>query len=956
MTTRLLLGGCAAMLALGSVAAQRSPAAPAAKALPFAHETSDLKPDPAVRFGKLPNGVRYAVMPNKEPKGRTSLRLLVLAGSLHETEEQRGVAHFLEHLAFNGSVNYPPGTLVEFFQRMGMSFGGDTNANTGHERTVYLLELAHSDDKTIAEGLRVMGDYAGGLLLLPEEIEKEREVILSERRARDSVGYRTFVAQYEAMLGTTLLPKRLPIGVPEVISGAGRERFADFWDTWYRPERMAVVAVGDFPDVAPVEKMITEAFARLKERAPPRAEPALGELPKFDGVRAVYHTEPEAPSTEVGINRITPYSPEEDTAENRIEQLPRWLALSMLNRRFSVLAKKENAPFISARAGVFEQFDFLRQASVSVSCQPANWQAALGVGEQELRRALEFGFTAGELKEAAAGVANGLEQAVKTASTRRSPQLADGIVSGLVEGDVFTHPTADLALLKPALEKVTLADCVEALRRDFGATGPFVTVTGNTKIEGDAAAAITGAYETSTRVAVSAPSGDEDSEWTYTDFGAAGTIAKRERIDDLGIELVTFANGARLNIKKTDFEAGRIGINARVGNGSITEPPDQRGLAGFAGSTFTAGGLGKHSVDDLRRILAGRNVGFQFRSEADALVFSGGTTPEDLALQLQLLAAHITDPGYRPEALRQARKGIEQLHTSLEHTPNGPLATEVANLLANGDPRFGMPTKEVMLARNLEEVKAWLSPQLQNGAVEIAVAGDLDVEATIAAVSKTIGALPAREPKPELPHLKKVRFPEKPFAKDYTIASEIPKGSLQLYWPSTDGLEASRQRRLSLLATVFNDRLRVKIREEIGASYSPRAGSNPSDVFAGYGYFNASVDVDPATAQKVADLVIGVADDLARNGVTEEELHRARQPVLTAIEESMRTNGYWIGAVLSRAQEKPQVLEWARTRMADMQSITAAELSSLAREYLGRERVSRATVLPASIPAGSERK
>jgi zinc protease len=947
MMTRLLLGGCGVILALGSLAAEQSPPAPVAKALPFAHETSDLKPDPAVRFGKLPNGMRYAVLPNKEPKGRTSLRLLVLAGSLHETEEQRGVAHFLEHLAFNGSVNYPPGTLVEFFQRMGMSFGGDTNANTGHERTVYLLELARSDEKTIAEGLRVMGDYAGGLLLLPEEIEKEREVILSERRARDSVGYRTFVAQYEAMLGTTLLPKRLPIGVPEVISGAGRERFTDFWNTWYRPERMAVVAVGDFEDAAQTEKMINEAFARLKERGPVRPEPALGELPKFDGVRPVYHSEPEAPSTDVAITRITPYTPEEDTAKNRIKELPRWLALSILNRRFSILAKKENAPFISARAGVFEQFDFLRQSSINVTCQPATWQAALGLGEQELRRALEFGFTSGELKEAAAGrgerpragCEDGQHSALSTARRRHRARPA--------RWRSLHAPHGGSRVAQAGLEKVTLNDCVEALRRDFGATGRFVTVTGNTKIEGDAAAAITGAYETSARVAVSAPATREDSEWAYTDFGPAGTIAQRERVEDLGIELVTFANGARLNIKKTDFEAGRIGLQARVGNGSITEPADQRGLAGLAGSTFTAGGLGKHSVDDLRRILAGRNVGFQFRPEADALVFSGGTTPEDLALQLQLLAAHITDPGYRPEALRQARKGLEQLYTSFEHTPNGPLATEVANLLANGDPRFGMPAKEVMLARNLEELKAWLSPQLQNGALEIAVAGDLDVEATIAAAAKTIGALPAREVKPELPHLKKVKFPEKPFAKDYTIASEIPKGSLQLYWPSNDGLEASRQRRLSLLATVFNDRLRVKIREELGASYSPRAASNPSDVFAGYGYFNASVDVDPATAQKVADLVTGVADDLARNGVTEEELLRARQPVLTAIQESMRTNGYWIGAVLSRAQEKPQVLEWARTRMADVQSITPAELSGIAREYLGRERVSRATVLPA---------
>jgi zinc protease len=951
MIKNLSLVFAVALLAGAPLVAQPSSAADARReAPPFPHEQSDLKPDPEVRFGKLANGVRYAVRPNKEPNGRVSLRLLVLAGSLHEAEDQRGVAHFLEHLAFNGSEHYPPGTLVEFFQRMGMSFGGDTNANTGHERTVYLLELAKADEATIAEGLRVLRDYAGGLLLLPQEIEKERQVILSERRARDAVGYRTFVAQFEAMLGSTLLPKRLPIGTPEVISNAGRERFTDFWNTWYRPERMAVVAVGDFGDATAIEKMIREAFAGLEPRAAPRDEPKLGELPKFDGIRPVYHYEPEAPSTEVSITRLTPHGPEEDTAARRIERLPRWLALSILNRRFSILAKKENAPLISARASVSEQFDFYRHASVSASCQPATWQAALGVIEQELRSALEFGFTAGELKEAVADMTNSLEQAVKTAPTRRSPNLADAIVHGLVDGNVFTTPAAELELFKPALEKVTPQDCVEALRAAFAGGGQFVSVTGNMKLEGEPLAAIAAAYENSQRVAVSGPANTDDGEWAYSDFGPAGAIEKRERVEDLGIELVTFANGARLNIKKTDFEAGRIGVHARIGVGSITEPADQRGLSALAGSTFTAGGLGKHSVDDLRRILAGRNVGVQFRPEADALVFSGATTPEDLALQLQLLGAFVTDAGYRPEALRQARKGIEQLYASFQHTPNGPLATEVANLLANGDPRFGMPPKEVMLSRNLDEVKAWLAPQLAQGALELALVGDLDVESAITAAARTIGALPKREPKPELPHLKKVTFPEKPFAKDYTFESEIPKGQLQLYWPSTDGREAARQRRLSMLASVFNDRLRVKVREEIGATYSPRAGSNASDIFPGYGYFSSSVDVDPPTAAKIADLIISVADDLANNGVTDEELNRAKQPALTAIQESMRTNGYWLTAVLARAQEKPQVLEWARTRFADVQSITAAELSQLAGEYLDRERASRATVLPSAPP------
>lgn len=954
---RLALFTFAATFAAGLGAAEPAKAAPLAlpapsAALPFAHEGSDLKPDPAVRFGKLPNGVRYAVTANKEPKGRASLRLLVLAGSFQETEEQRGVAHFLEHMAFNGSTHYAPGTLVEFFQRMGMSFGGDTNASTSFDRTLYLLELAHTDPATLAEGLRVFGDYAGGLLLNPEEINKERGIILSEKRVRDSVGFRTMLAQFDFMLGETLLPKRLPIGTTEVITGAPRERFVEFWNAWYRPEKIAVIAVGDF-DAAAVEQQIVAQFGSLTARAPALSAPDLGKITPFTGIRAKFHAEPEAPATSVSITGITPYTPEPDTIARNLRQLPRSLALGMLNRRFAELAKKEGAPFDGASASASEAYDILLESSVDLSCKPTQWAAALAVGEQELRRALEHGFTAAELKEVVAGSINRLEQAVKRASTRPSSSIAGELAQSILGNDVYTSPEYDLATFKPAYEKVTVADCLAALRSAFAAPGRYIFVSGNATIPGDAAAAIAAAYEKSRATPVAAPAAEQAAAWAYTDFGPAGKVVKRETVADLGIELVTFANGVRLNLKKTDFEAGRIRLNARVGNGSITEPANQRGLAALAGATFGAGGLGKHSTDDLRRIFAGKNAGSQFRIGPDAFGFGGGTTRDDLLLCLQLMTAQITDAGWRPEAYRQAQKGLEQMYLGFAHTANGPLALEVANLLASGDPRFGTPPQAVLTSRTLAEARAWIAPQLATGALEVAAVGDLDVEATIAAVAQTLGALPAREARPALTELKKISFPAEPFTKDYTIDTKIPKGSVNLYWPTTDALDPRRSRRLNLLGLVFNDRLRVKVREEVGGTYSPNAGSSASDTFPGYGYFRAAIDVEPAKAAELTALVISIADDLATKGVTPEELERARKPLMTSLTESLRDNGYWLGNVLSRAQEKPEVLDWARTRLADNESITAAELSELAAKYLGRARVSRATILPAAktVPA-----
>jgi zinc protease len=258
-----------------------------------------------------------------------------------------------------------------------------------------------------------------------------------------------------------------------------------------------------------------------------------------------------------------------------------------------------------------------------------------------------------------------------------------------------------------------------------------------------------------------------------------------------------------------------------------------------------------------------------------------------------------------------------------------------------------------MLKRNLDEVKAWLGPELARGAMEVAIVGDFDPEATIAAVARTLGALPARGPRPDLAELRRVRFPAEPFTRHYTIDTEIPKGSLALYWPTTDGRDIRRARRLNMLGEVFHDRLRVKVREELGDAYSPGVGSAAGDLYPGYGYMQASVTVDPPRAGRVADIVVQIAADLAERGVTEEELERARKPVLTSLRESARTNQYWLGSVLARAQEKSEVLDWCRSRYADNEAITAAELGELAKAYLAADRASRVTVVPREKPAAA---
>jgi zinc protease len=923
----------------------------AAAPIPFPHESSDLKMDPAVAFGTLPNGLRYAVRANPEPKQRVALRLLVEAGAVHEADDQQGLAHFLEHLAFNGSKHFAPGTLIEKLQRMGMSFGADTNASTWFTRTLYLLELPDTKEATLDDGLRIFTDYAGGLLLRPEEIERERGIILSEKRTRDSVGERTRIAVNNFLLAGTLFARRDVIGTDAILRTAGRERFVDFYHTWYRPEKMSVVIVGDI-DVPAVVGKLTAAFTPLQPLGPARPTPDYGTLPAFSGVRAFHHHESEAPTTQVSLATVTPYAKPQDTGAHRLRTVPRDLAHRMINRRLSILAKQEGAPFSSGGAGAYEAYGFYRQSQLAITCRADQWRDALGVADRELRRALEHGFQKSELAEVVANFRNSLEQAVKTAPTRRSSEIADEIAETLLERDVWTSPADDLALYGSALEKITVADCLAGLREAWSPAHRLVLVTGNAKLPaGDAALAeISAAYEKSRAMPVAAPAAETEVKWAYADFGAPGKITKRERVEDLDLTLVTFANGVRLNLKKTDFDANRILLSARIGTGQLTEPRDQPGLASYAGRIFTAGGLGKHSSDDLRRVLAGKNVGTGLGIGDDALSLGGGTTREHLLLQLQLMAAYLTDPGYRPEAARQAQKALEQTYARFAHTAGGPFTLEVAPLLAGGDHRFGLPPKEKMMQRTTDEVRAWLAPQLARGAIEIAIVGDLDVEAAIAAVAQTFGALPARDAKPALDELRRVAFPREPFAKDYAVATEIQKSEVRVYWPATDSRDIHRTRRLNLLAAILSDRLRLKIREELGDAYSPGAGLNAGDVYPGYGYLLAGTTVEPSKAKLVTDTIVQLADALATGGVTEDELKRAKEPVLTSLRESARTNGYWLGNVLARAQEKPQILDWCRSRYADNESISVADLNALAKTYLPATRASRVVIAPAGKP------
>ncbi|MCW1916427.1 insulinase family protein [Luteolibacter sp. GHJ8] len=900
-------------------------------------EQSDIPADPKAVFGKLPNGLRYMIYPNSEPPGRVSLRLHIATGSLMEAEDQRGLAHFLEHMVFNGTKHFTPDDLIPKMQHLGIGFGAHVNAYTSFNETVYMLDLPSLTDEMLGLGFTVMRDFGDGAKLDPEEIDKERGVILSEKTTRDSVGMRLMQQQFDELLPESLLPKRFPIGEEEVIKSAPRERFVDYYTRYYTPERMTFIVVGDV-DAAKFEGLIKENFSSLANPAEPGKEPDLGKITPVEGVKAAVFSDKEVPATSLGFTFVQPFSPVPDTRTRRLSKLPLELAQTALARRFERIAKTEGSPITGGSASRDELFNHVEVGSLDVAVAEDRWQEALPVLEQEYRRVLEFGFTDAEISEAKANLLNAYQQAVKTAPSRKSEGLATGIARSISDGSVFSTPEMNLEVIKGGLDTATPETCHAAFREFWADKGFHLVLT--TKEEPDnALSTLTSIYEESRSKEVEAPEQKRVIPFAYSEFGTPGTVKTRKEIADPGLIQCMLSNGVRLNFKKTDFEKGSVRLLARIGSGKLTQPKDMPGFDFFAASVFNAGGLGKHSNDDLQQILAGRNVtGGGFAISDDAFTLSGRTTPEDLELQLQLMCAAMTDPGFREEALVQFRKGIPEIYQQVRHTPMGA-QMEMESWLHGGDFRWTLPEESKLSSYTLEDARKWLTPALTKGYLELSIVGDFDESTMLPLVLKTFGALGPRETeKPALPAARKVNFPKAPAEKSFTYDSKIPQGTALVVW-KTEGWRNNTKlfRRLNILGEIFSDRLRKEIREKLGASYSPNAGPDGSEGLEGYGFLASESVGKPEDTKRLAEVAVTLGAELAEKGTDEDELDRARKPILAQIEKSKRDNSYWLVTVLSQSQEQPERLDLIRGRDADVASITPKELSEIAKKYLGQK-------------------
>ncbi|MBL0714955.1 MAG: insulinase family protein [Desulfosarcina sp.] len=575
------------------------------------HEKSELAANPEVVYGRLPNGFRYALLHNRKPRDRVSLHLVVNAGSINEKENQRGLAHFLEHMLFNGSTHFAPGELVKYFQKIGMQFGADANASTGFFKTVYDINLPRGDRQNLEEALVVIGDYAEGALLLQTEIDRERGVVLAEKRTRDSADYRTYVASMQFEMAGTLFPERLPIGLEAVIRNADRKVIKDFYDTWYRPDNMVLVMVGDFdPEMAAA--LIADRFKGMRPRREHTPKVTIGTLVSRDE-HVFYHHEAEVGNTTLTLQVLKSIALRRDSASFKKERMQDRLISRILQNRLERLLNRPDPPFTEASAG---SGIFLRQIEygyISADCQPENWKPALARMEQVLRQALEYGLSAVEADPARRDFMATLDKNVDQAATRESKSLARQIIHAASSDRVFQSPQQEKVFYAPLFKKVTPKALNDRLRDIWAQGDRMILMTGNTDLgdlKADPESIIHEVYQAGARQPVKAPEITAPVEFPYLPVPGKhkGQPVERHLIEDLDITRITLGNGIRLNLKPTRFSDNEILFALSFGGGRAVEPVDQPGLAELSRDVINESGLGGLDREALQVALTGRTT------------------------------------------------------------------------------------------------------------------------------------------------------------------------------------------------------------------------------------------------------------------------------------------------------------------------------------------------------------
>lgn len=909
-------------------------------------DAGGLETDPDVHYGALPNGMKYAIHTNIAYDS-ASVRFMLDVGKIDEEDNQRGYAHFVEHMAFNGSKRIAEGELVKKLTRLGLAFGADTNAETSIDYTAYKLDLPRTDDETINAALLMMRELASELTLTPQAVERERGVIMAEEASINSPMRRRVVDWLNLAMPDTRVGNRVSNGDGSAIKSASSDSLRAFYESHYRPDRATLVIAGDV-DVEAVEKKIIANFSNWNAVGPPPVRYAPNVLAKRPLATGNFIDATGAGGVE--LQRVVPYIAPQNGFADQQYQMNQAMAFIALNSRLAKLTSIPDSPIVQAQPSQQLLFRLATSVGVYASGKKENWQATLGLLEQEMRRAAQHGFTESEVVSALAAMETSVKNAVIQKASRGNGYLADALSQTALAGGVILSPDQMAAMLdqiRPSLS----ADSVSAVFRSMWGDGPNVIHITTLKPIPDAKPVIASNLTESRLVAVAPPVENVAKAFAYDNFGKPGKIVSDRWQEKYGLRTLKFANGTMLNLRPTQYELGTLLFSLRVDGGWASFPVDKPGLGLMLEVVTPNSGFGEHSIDEIRQFVLGKGVTLGLGNDGKAFFSSGILNQSDLDAQLKMLSATLNDFGYRPETQAYWDNLAPAIQSNIATNPNAVYATAAPYILSSNDARFGFDDPALLPTRSIAELREALDGILKTAPVEIALIGDFDEQAAIDLVANTVGALPKRNAKAKLSkEVDKQVFPADRSTRLLYHDGEPDQGLVALHWPTTDDSDLKSWVTLEVLSAAFNLELLDTLRERLGAVYTPNVASTASSDFKGFGYVTALSPATPDKIEIVRETIFAIADQLRKSPISQDLLFRARKPMQEQFDRDLVTNASMLGPV-SVAQSEPYRMPRRFSRADVLASITTEDVQKMAVRYLSDAAALEIQILPRPVKA-----
>jgi len=938
-----------------SAIAQSVAADPLAIVLPY--EKSDVLSDPAARFGRLPNGMTYLIYKNATPPGTVAIHLRIGAGSLVESDAERGLAHFVEHMAFNGSKNIAKDQLLPLMQRHGIKLGPDAGAYTLPNKTEYVLDLPVNDAESVDTALMIAREFAGNLLFQPDAVERERPVILGEERLRETP---QVLAQTDwlkaAFPGQTFATRGNAIGLSEVIKGATPAQLENFYHANYRPERATLVVVGDV-DPDQIEAAIKAKFSDWQPVGPVRTPDFGSYAPK--GLKTYVFAGPSIADT-LSATWFQPFDPRAQTRQKLDEDTEDLILLKALNQRLEHQAQQPDAAFTVAIATQQNIYQTAKVVQVSVLPKPGQDKAALSEALATLRQFEALGVTSGEMAPVLSQMDGFFKQQVAAGKTRDNEAIVSNFIGNLDANSVFTSPEQDLTDYD-RLAKILTPDVLNRrLKILFAGDGPLLAHTAE-DLAGVDGPALETLYKTASSSLPQPYAVEGVKTWPYTSFGAPKPPVSHQDFPQVGFTRYVFANGLKVNLMPTRFKDDQVLVSVNFLGGLETFSPQTPAPIAFAnlyaaaGGVFN-GGLGKLDIEQVQASLAGKTLSLTYTILEDGSTLGGTTTRVDLATQLQMMMAYVSDPAYRPAFFNQLHGVLPAIYTQLNSAPQSVLQSRLSGLVHDHDARFAFPTFDQANAVTLDQVESVLQASMTGKPVEITIVGDFDPATTLDVISSTFATLPAMPAQPVMaPGGTQTAFPAHGGDVVLTHKGRPDQSISLLAWPVPGELANSQTSRgLEILTEILNQRAFNTVRETLGQAYDATAVRQQSWIFRDFGFIYVSASIATGNDKAFVDAVDGLVDDLKARPVTQDELDRARNPLLDRWQNDRQSNQHWASALPSTTDGKTKAQDEVKQR-DELLKVTPEMVQTLAQTYFLPSRVLHIAVLPeAAAPAATK--